>query len=67
MGKIDRGSQMGAWHQYGLADWLSVVVWLWLCDTIFEIIIIVKVSQYNLIQNRQAGLNMSERKGQFNY
>jgi hypothetical protein len=24
MGKIDRGSQMGAWHQDWLADWLSV-------------------------------------------
>jgi hypothetical protein len=21
---------MGAWHQDGLADWLSVVMWLWL-------------------------------------
>jgi hypothetical protein len=28
--KICRGSQMGAWHQDGLADWLSVVMWLWL-------------------------------------
>jgi hypothetical protein len=29
--KIGRGSQMGAWwHQDGLADWLSVVMWLWL-------------------------------------
>jgi hypothetical protein len=27
--KIGRGSQMGAWHQDGLADWLSVVMWLW--------------------------------------
>jgi hypothetical protein len=25
---IDRGSQMGAWHQDGLSDWLSVVMWL---------------------------------------
>jgi hypothetical protein len=23
---------MGAWHQDGLADWLSVVMWLWLVD-----------------------------------
>jgi hypothetical protein len=28
--KIGRGSQMGAWHQDGLAHWLSVVMWLWL-------------------------------------
>jgi hypothetical protein len=28
--KIGRVSQMGAWHQDGLADWLSVVMWLWL-------------------------------------
>jgi hypothetical protein len=28
--KLGRGSQMGAWHQDGLADWLSVVMWLWL-------------------------------------
>jgi hypothetical protein len=28
--KIVRGSRMGAWHQDGLADWLSVVMWLWL-------------------------------------
>jgi hypothetical protein len=27
-GKIGRGSQMGAWHQDGLADWLSVVIYL---------------------------------------
>jgi hypothetical protein len=26
--KIGRGSQMGAWHQDWLADWLSVVMWL---------------------------------------
>jgi hypothetical protein len=25
-GKIGRGSQMGAWHQDRLADWLSVVI-----------------------------------------
>jgi hypothetical protein len=25
---IVRGSQMGAWHQDGLADWLSVLMWL---------------------------------------
>jgi hypothetical protein len=24
--KIGRGFQMGAWHQGGLADWLSVVI-----------------------------------------
>jgi hypothetical protein len=24
--KIGRGSQMGAWYQHGLADWLSVVI-----------------------------------------
>jgi hypothetical protein len=28
--KIDRGSQMRVWHQDGLADWLSVIMWLWL-------------------------------------
>jgi hypothetical protein len=28
--KIGHGSQMGAWHQDGLNDWLSVVMWLWL-------------------------------------
>jgi hypothetical protein len=28
--KFGRGSQMGAWHQDGLTDWLSVVMWLWL-------------------------------------
>jgi hypothetical protein len=28
--KIGRGSQIGAWHQDRLADWLSVVMWLWL-------------------------------------
>jgi hypothetical protein len=32
--KIGRGSQMGAWHQDRLADWLSVIIefwhWLWL-------------------------------------
>jgi hypothetical protein len=27
---IGRGSQMGAWHQDGLADWLSVILWRWL-------------------------------------
>jgi hypothetical protein len=26
--KLGRGSQMGAWRQDGLADWLSVVIWL---------------------------------------
>jgi IS30 family transposase len=26
MGKIGRRSQVGAWHQDGLADWLSVVI-----------------------------------------
>jgi hypothetical protein len=26
MGKFGRGSQMGAWYQDGLADWLSVVI-----------------------------------------
>jgi hypothetical protein len=26
MGKIGRWSQMGTWHQDGLADWLSVVI-----------------------------------------
>jgi hypothetical protein len=31
--KIGRGSQMDAWHQDGLTDWLSVVMWLWLCNT----------------------------------
>jgi hypothetical protein len=30
LGKFCSGSQMGAWHQYGLADWLSVVMWHWL-------------------------------------
>jgi hypothetical protein len=25
-GKIGRGTQMGAWHQYRLADWPSVVI-----------------------------------------
>jgi hypothetical protein len=29
-GKIGRGSQMGAWHHDRLADWLSVVIQLWL-------------------------------------
>jgi hypothetical protein len=24
--QVGRGSQMGAWHQDGLADWLSVVI-----------------------------------------
>jgi hypothetical protein len=28
--KIGRGSHMGPWHQDWLADWLSVVMWLWL-------------------------------------
>jgi hypothetical protein len=28
--KIGRGSQMGAWRQDGLADWLWVIMWLWL-------------------------------------
>jgi hypothetical protein len=28
--KIGRRSQMGAWHQDELVDWLSVVMWLWL-------------------------------------
>jgi hypothetical protein len=28
--KIGRRFQLGAWHQDGLADWLSVVMWLWL-------------------------------------
>jgi hypothetical protein len=31
--KIGRGSQMGAWHHDGLADWLSVVMWLRLRQT----------------------------------
>jgi hypothetical protein len=30
MGKIGRGSQMGAWYKDGLAELLSVVMWLWL-------------------------------------
>jgi hypothetical protein len=31
--KIGRWSQMGAWHQDRLADWLSVAMWPWLwCD-----------------------------------
>jgi hypothetical protein len=34
MAKIGRGSQMGAWHQDGLADWLSVVMWLWLWQNV---------------------------------
>jgi hypothetical protein len=25
---MGKGSQLGAWHQDGLADWLSVVMWL---------------------------------------
>jgi hypothetical protein len=28
--KIGSGSQRGAWHQDGLTNWLSVVMWLWL-------------------------------------
>jgi hypothetical protein len=28
--KIGCGSQMGAWHQDRLADWQSVIIWLWL-------------------------------------
>jgi hypothetical protein len=31
MWKTGRGSQMGAWHQDGLADWLSFLTLLWLC------------------------------------
>jgi hypothetical protein len=34
--KIGRGSQMGAWHQDWLADWLSVVMWLRLRHSILH-------------------------------